>query len=67
MTEKFPHIRDYRAFKVPPISDAKFLVKCQLAVATFNCKHLLFLFPFYLLMNNELTFKKKKKEEKKNR
>ncbi|KAJ4720700.1 Pullulanase 1 chloroplastic [Melia azedarach] len=36
VTEKFPHIRDYRAFKVPPISDAKFLVKCQLAVATFN-------------------------------
>ncbi|KAL5569455.1 hypothetical protein UlMin_026030 [Ulmus minor] len=34
--EKFPHIRDYRAFKVPPGEDAKLLLKCQLAVATFD-------------------------------
>ncbi|MBA0775949.1 hypothetical protein Gotri_011031 [Gossypium trilobum] len=34
--EKFPHIRDYRAFKLPPVLDAKNLVKCQLAVAEFN-------------------------------
>ncbi|KAK8643307.1 hypothetical protein V6N13_012610 [Hibiscus sabdariffa] len=34
--EKFPHIRDYRAFKLPPTLDAKSLVKCQLAVAEYN-------------------------------
>ncbi|OMO65703.1 hypothetical protein CCACVL1_21428, partial [Corchorus capsularis] len=34
--EKFPHIRDYRAFKVPPALDVKNLLKCQLAVAAFN-------------------------------
>ncbi|KAA3453437.1 Pullulanase 1, chloroplastic-like protein [Gossypium australe] len=34
--EKFPHIRDYKAFKLPPVLDAKNLVKCQLAVAEFN-------------------------------
>ncbi|XP_022765473.1 pullulanase 1, chloroplastic isoform X2 [Durio zibethinus] len=34
--EKFPHIRDFRAFKVPPALDAKNLLKCQLAVAAFN-------------------------------
>ncbi|PQQ06704.1 pullulanase 1 chloroplastic [Prunus yedoensis var. nudiflora] len=34
--EKFPHIKDYRAFNVPPDLDAKPLLKCQLAVATFN-------------------------------
>ncbi|KAJ0045891.1 hypothetical protein Pint_05957 [Pistacia integerrima] len=34
--EKFPHIRDYRAFKVPPTIDAKSLIKCQLAVTTFS-------------------------------
>ncbi|XP_057979256.1 pullulanase 1, chloroplastic isoform X3 [Malania oleifera] len=34
--EKFPHIQDYRAFKVPPALDTKFLLKCQLAVATFS-------------------------------
>ncbi|KAK2634107.1 hypothetical protein Ddye_028899 [Dipteronia dyeriana] len=33
--EKFPHIRDYKAFKVPPVSDVKSLLKCQLVVATF--------------------------------
>lgn len=33
---KFPHIQDYRAFKVPSTLDAKTLLKCQLAVATFN-------------------------------
>ncbi|XP_044462126.1 pullulanase 1, chloroplastic isoform X2 [Mangifera indica] len=36
VVEKFPHIRDYRTFKVPPTTDAKSLVKCQLAVATFS-------------------------------
>ncbi|XP_059628366.1 pullulanase 1, chloroplastic [Cornus florida] len=34
--EKFPHIRDYRAFKVPPALDVKSLLKCQLAVAIQN-------------------------------
>ncbi|XP_007010038.2 PREDICTED: pullulanase 1, chloroplastic isoform X1 [Theobroma cacao] len=34
--EKFPHIQNYRAFKVPPALDAKNLLKCQLAVAAFN-------------------------------
>ncbi|PON33464.1 Glycoside hydrolase [Parasponia andersonii] len=34
--EKFPHIRDYRAFKVPPGLDVKGLLKCQLAVAAFD-------------------------------
>ncbi|KAM6600703.1 hypothetical protein CsatA_020312 [Cannabis sativa] len=34
--EKFPHIKDYRAFKVPPSLDAKVLLKCQLAVAAFD-------------------------------
>lgn len=34
--EKFPHIRDYKAFKVPASSDAKSLLKCQLAVAAYN-------------------------------
>ncbi|KAF9674926.1 hypothetical protein SADUNF_Sadunf10G0178400 [Salix dunnii] len=33
---KFPHIRDYKAFRVPSAVDAKSLVKCQLAVATFG-------------------------------
>lgn len=33
---KFPHVRDYKAFKVPSTVDAKSLVKCQLAVATFG-------------------------------
>ncbi|GLT88823.1 hypothetical protein SLE2022_068320 [Rubroshorea leprosula] len=34
--EKFPHIRDYRPFKVPLALDAKNLLKCQLAVATYD-------------------------------
>ncbi|WCJ19247.1 limit dextrinase [Euphorbia peplus] len=33
---KFPHIRDYRAFKVPPGLDTKSLLKFQLAVAAFG-------------------------------
>uniref|UniRef100_A0A2N9ITB8 Glycosyl hydrolase family 13 catalytic domain-containing protein n=1 Tax=Fagus sylvatica TaxID=28930 RepID=A0A2N9ITB8_FAGSY len=33
---KFPHIQDYRAFKVPSTLDAKTLLKSQLAVAAFN-------------------------------
>lgn len=53
MIAKFPHIRDYKAFRVPSTVDAKSLVKCQLAVATFGCEffvHCLF-FPkrFWLL------------------
>ncbi|XP_028068840.1 pullulanase 1, chloroplastic isoform X3 [Camellia sinensis] len=36
VTEKFPHIRDYKAFKVPSTLDVESLVKCQLAVAIFN-------------------------------
>ncbi|KAH9607743.1 hypothetical protein KSS87_016135 [Heliosperma pusillum] len=34
--EKFPHIRDYRAFKVPATVDAKSLLMCQLAVAAIS-------------------------------
>ncbi|KAJ7975001.1 pullulanase 1, chloroplastic [Quillaja saponaria] len=36
VVDKFPHIRDYRAFKLPPALDAKMLLKFQLAVATFD-------------------------------
>ncbi|XP_035548009.1 pullulanase 1, chloroplastic isoform X3 [Juglans regia] len=36
VTEKFPHIQDYLAFKVPPGLDTKTLLKCQLAVAALN-------------------------------
>jgi len=43
---KFPHIQDYRAYKVPSTLDAKTLLKCQLAVATFNCKHIVL--PYFL-------------------
>ncbi|XP_004307333.1 PREDICTED: pullulanase 1, chloroplastic-like [Fragaria vesca subsp. vesca] len=35
--EKFPHIKDYRAFNVPSDLDVKSLLKAQLAVATFSC------------------------------
>nr|CAD1843931.1 unnamed protein product [Ananas comosus var. bracteatus] len=42
VTEKFPHIKDYRAFKVPN-SDVQNLLKSQLAVASFyangKCKN----------------------------
>ncbi|XP_052200202.1 pullulanase 1, chloroplastic isoform X2 [Diospyros lotus] len=31
--EKFPHIRDYRAFRLPSTLDVKSLLKCQLSVA----------------------------------
>lgn len=41
--EKFPHIRDYKAFKLPSTLDATSLLKCQLAVATFGRK--MFSFP----------------------
>ncbi|KAL6128447.1 hypothetical protein ACLB2K_071802 [Fragaria x ananassa] len=34
--EKFPHIKDYRAFNVPSDLDVKSLLKAQLAVATFS-------------------------------
>ncbi|XP_043704534.1 pullulanase 1, chloroplastic isoform X3 [Telopea speciosissima] len=34
--EKFPHICNYRAFKVPSTVDVKSLLKCQLAVAPFH-------------------------------
>ena len=50
MIEKFPHIREYRAFKLPPGLDVKFLLKCQLAVAAFDCK-LLVVFPSFFLNN----------------
>ncbi|KAB1211035.1 Pullulanase 1, chloroplastic, partial [Morella rubra] len=33
VTQKFPHIRDYISFKLPPASDTNALLKCQLAVA----------------------------------
>ncbi|CAK9185501.1 unnamed protein product, partial [Ilex paraguariensis] len=42
--EKFPHIRDYRAYKVPLALDVKSLLKCQLAVAIFSCKHFIYVF-----------------------
>lgn len=34
--KKFPHIQNYCPFTVPPASDVEALLKCQLAVATFN-------------------------------
>ncbi|GAB2276821.1 Pullulanase 1, chloroplastic [Dionaea muscipula] len=36
VTEKFPHIKSHRAFKLPPDIDANILLKCQLAVAAFS-------------------------------
>ncbi|CAJ2629361.1 unnamed protein product [Trifolium pratense] len=36
VVEKFPHIRGYRAFIVPPDSDVKSLLKSQLAVAIYD-------------------------------
>ncbi|KAK4800015.1 hypothetical protein SAY86_025380 [Trapa natans] len=34
--EKFPHIRDYKAYQLPCDVDVRDLLKCQLAVATFG-------------------------------
>ncbi|KAK7268521.1 hypothetical protein RIF29_21221 [Crotalaria pallida] len=36
VVEKFPHIRGYRAFRLPPNSDVKSLLKSQLAVAIYD-------------------------------
>ncbi|QHN78603.1 hypothetical protein HN51_055823 [Arachis hypogaea] len=36
VVEKFPHIRGYKAFKLPPDSDVKSLLKSQLAVAVYD-------------------------------
>ncbi|KAI4346471.1 hypothetical protein L6164_007365 [Bauhinia variegata] len=36
VVEKFPHIRDFRAFKLPPDLDVKPLLKCQLAVVIYD-------------------------------
>ncbi|KAG9449532.1 hypothetical protein H6P81_009497 [Aristolochia fimbriata] len=36
VTDKFPHIRGYKAFKIQSLSDVRDLLKCQLAVAAFN-------------------------------
>ncbi|CAN1339603.1 Pullulanase 1, chloroplastic [Linum perenne] len=36
VVEKFPHIRDYKAFRVPAGVDIKSLLKSQLAVASFS-------------------------------
>ncbi|XP_056684063.1 pullulanase 1, chloroplastic isoform X2 [Spinacia oleracea] len=36
VTEKFPHIRGYSAFKAPATLDVDSLLKCQLAVAAFS-------------------------------
>lgn len=36
--EKFPHIADYKAFKIPYSVDIKSLLKCQLAIASFSGK-----------------------------
>ncbi|KAL0538607.1 hypothetical protein IC582_022756 [Cucumis melo] len=42
--KKFPHIQNYCPFTVPPASDVEALLKCQLAVATFDsygeCKNI---------------------------
>ncbi|WOL05804.1 pullulanase 1, chloroplastic isoform X2 [Canna indica] len=35
VTHKFPHIANYKAFKLPSSVDAESLLKCQLAVASF--------------------------------
>ncbi|KAM7526852.1 hypothetical protein LguiA_016754 [Lonicera macranthoides] len=34
--KKFPHIQDYKPFKVPSALDAKSVLKCQLAIANFS-------------------------------
>ncbi|KAJ1435798.1 Immunoglobulin E-set [Sesbania bispinosa] len=36
VVEKFPHIRGYRAFNVPPTSDVKSLLRSQLAVVIYD-------------------------------
>uniref|UniRef100_A0A803L3C1 Pullulanase n=1 Tax=Chenopodium quinoa TaxID=63459 RepID=A0A803L3C1_CHEQI len=36
VTEKFPHIRGYSAFRAPATLDVESLLKCQLAVAAFS-------------------------------
>lgn len=36
MAEKFPFIRSYRTFRVPSSVDVASLVKCQLAVASYD-------------------------------
>ncbi|XP_031092052.1 pullulanase 1, chloroplastic isoform X1 [Ipomoea triloba] len=36
VTKKFPHIQNYKAFKVPQVMDCESLLKCQLAVAIFT-------------------------------
>lgn len=37
--DKFPHIKDYKAFKVPEALDLNSILKDQLAVALFDCKY----------------------------
>ena len=49
MIAKFPHIRDYKAFRVPSTVYAKSIVKCQLAVATFCCD---FFVPCFLFLRD---------------
>lgn len=41
VTQKFPFISSYRAFRIPSSVDVATLVKCQLAVASFDGKMLL--------------------------
>ncbi|KAJ0967236.1 hypothetical protein J5N97_024153 [Dioscorea zingiberensis] len=36
VTEKFPHIMNYKAFKVPCAMDVKNILKCQLAIVAFS-------------------------------
>ncbi|KAI9124603.1 hypothetical protein K1719_004525 [Acacia pycnantha] len=36
VVEKFPHIRDYKALKLPTSLDVKHLLKCQLAVVIYD-------------------------------
>lgn len=38
MIEKFPHIQDFKPFRVPQGLDVNSLLKYQLAVATLSCK-----------------------------
>ncbi|XP_068641519.1 pullulanase 1, chloroplastic isoform X2 [Aristolochia californica] len=36
ITQKFPHILGYKAFKIQSLTDVRDLLKCQLAIAAFN-------------------------------
>lgn len=45
MAKKFPHIMNYKAFKVPHAMDVEKVLKCQLAIAAFSGMSYLYLLP----------------------